>query len=76
MNISTEEGILLLKRKKQYVDMKGNVYNMDDNGNIDDMVQGAITNLQTAPDSWFTDLTADEYRAVDIIYGGLTDGTS
>lgn len=75
VEIKLEEGILLLKRVKQYVDMQGNIYNMDTNGNIDDMVEGAIENIRTAPDAWFDNLTQNEYRAVDIIYGGL-DGKS
>lgn len=71
MDIDMANGILLLKRAQQYVDMKGDVYAMDDNGNLDDMVQGTLGNLKTMPDSWFNNLTTDEYRAVDMIYGGL-----
>ncbi len=44
-----KKGVLLLKRVKQYVDMNGNIYNMSDNGNIDDMTQGAIDNIMKAP---------------------------
>jgi hypothetical protein len=55
--------------------MQGNIYNMNTNGNLDDMAEGAVANIKTAPDTWFDNLTTDEYRAVDIIYGGI-DGTS
>ncbi len=71
-----KKGVLLLKRVKQYVDMNGNIYNMSDNGNIDDMTQGAIDNIMKAPDKWFNNLTTDEYRAVDMIWGTLKNGKS
>jgi hypothetical protein len=49
---------------------------MSDNGNIDDMTQGAIDNIMKAPDKWFNNLTTDEYRAVDMIWGTLKNGKS
>jgi hypothetical protein len=75
MGMKLENGMLLLKRVSQYVDMQGNIYNMNTNGNLDDMAEGAVANIKTAPDTWFDNLTHDEYRAVDIIYGGI-DGKS
>ena len=73
MEMKLENGMLLLKRVGQYVDMQGNIYNMNTNGNLDDMAEGAVDNIKTVPDIWFDNLTNDEYRAVDIIYGGLPE---
>jgi hypothetical protein len=53
--------------------MKGNIYEMDDNGNIDNTSIPAVGNIVSAPQSWWKHLSNYDIRIADIIYGGLAD---
>jgi len=68
-----QKEIHLLKSVSQYVDMKGNIYEMDDNGNIDNMSIPAVGNIVSAPQSWWKHLSNYDIRIADIIYGGLIE---
>lgn len=61
---------ILLKSTNQYIDIKGNIYDMSDNGNIDDMLP-ALYNITNAPQSWWNHLSAYDLKVADIIFGGL-----
>jgi hypothetical protein len=65
--------IQLLKSVSQYIDMKGNIYELDNNGNIDDMSIPSIGNIVSAPQSWWNHLSNYDIRIADIIYGGLVE---
>ncbi len=71
-----KKDIHLLKSVSQYVDMKGNIYKMDDNGNIDDMSIPAIGNIISAPQTWWNELAAYDLKIADIIFGGLANDTN
>lgn len=71
-----KKDIHLLKSINQYIDIKGDIYDMDDNGNIDDMSIPSIGNVISAPQTWWNELAAYDLKIADIIYGGLTDGKS
>jgi len=66
--------IQLLKSVSQYIDMKGNIYELDNNGNIDDMSIPSIGNIVSAPQSWWNHLSNYDIRIADIVFGGLVDG--
>ncbi len=63
--------ILLLKSVCQYIDVKGNIYPMDDSGNIDDMSISTIGNISNAPLDWWKELSNYDTKLADILYGGL-----
>jgi hypothetical protein len=68
--------IQLLKSVSQYIDMKGNIYEMTDNGNIDDMVNQPVGNIISAPQTWWNELAAYDLKIADIIFGGLANDTN
>lgn len=61
----------ILKSTNQYVDLKGQVYPMTSNGNIDDMSNAPTGNVLTLPQSWWDKLSAYDLKIADIIYGEL-----
>ena len=65
--------IHLLKSTNQYIDIKGDIYDMDNNGNIDDMSIPSIGNVINAPQTWWNELAAYDLKIADIIYGGLIE---
>lgn len=65
--------IHLLKSVNQYVDIKGNIYEMDFNGNIDDMTTIPLGNIISAPQTWWNHLSTYDIRIADIIFGGIAD---
>lgn len=65
--------IHLLKSVDQFIDTSGNLYLMSDNGNIDDMVDTSLGNINYAPQEWWNGLSAYDTRIADIIFGGLED---
>jgi len=68
--------IYLLKSVEQYIDVKGDIYEMDFNGNIDDMSNETIGHITSAPQTWWNDLSPYDIKLADIIYGGLQNGKS
>lgn len=62
--------IYLLKSVNQYIDVKGDIYEMNDNGNLDDMIP-ALGNITDAPQSWWNHLSPHDIKIADIIFGGL-----
>ena len=68
--------VVFLKSVCQWVDVKGNIYPMSANGNIDNMEETVITHIGTAPQTWWNELSGYDLKIADIIYGGLTDGKS
>jgi hypothetical protein len=65
--------IQLLKSVSQFIDIKGNIYEMSTNGNIDDMVNQPVGNIISAPQTWWNHLSAYDIRIADIIFGGLVE---
>jgi hypothetical protein len=65
--------IQLLKSVSQYIDMKGNIYELDNNGNIDDMSIPSIGNIVSAPQSWWEHLSNTDIKIADIVFGGLIE---
>jgi len=65
--------IHLLKSVNQYIDMKGNIYEMSFNGNIDDMTTPVIGNILGAPTSWWNSLSGYDHKIADIIFGGIAN---
>jgi hypothetical protein len=65
--------IVFLKSVCQYVDVKGNIYPMSTNGNIDNMEETVITHIGTAPQTWWNGLSGYDLKIADIIYGGLIE---
>lgn len=61
---------ILLKSTNHYIDSKGDIYDMSDNGNIDDMLP-ALHNITNAPQTWWNNLSAYDLKVADIIFGGL-----
>jgi len=47
-----QKEIHLLKSINQYIDVKGNIYEMSSNGNIDDIGDSLLGNIISAPQSW------------------------
>jgi len=68
--------IILLKSTNQFIDVKGNVYTMSPNGNIDDMTEATSFNIAKASLQWWHGLSAHDFKLADIIYGGLQNGKS
>jgi hypothetical protein len=66
-----QKEIHLLKSIDQYIDVKGNIYEMSSNGNIDDIGDSLLGNIISAPQSWWNHLSAYDTRIADIIFGGL-----
>jgi len=68
--------IILLKSTNQFIDVKGNIYAMSPNGNIDDMTEKSSINIAKASLQWWHNLSAYDFKLADIIYGGLQNGKS
>lgn len=68
-----QKEIHLLKSIDQYIDVKGNIYEMSSNGNIDDIGDSLLGNIISAPQSWWNHLSAYDIRIADIIFGGIAD---
>ena len=65
--------IYLLKSVDQYIDLKGDIYTMDCNGNIDDMVDNKLGNVINVPHHWWDTLSSYDLKIADIIFGGIAD---
>lgn len=68
--------VQLLRSVNQYIDVKGNIYEIDANGNIDDMTETRLGNLISAPLDWWNTLSSYDLKIADIIFGGIADGKS
>ena len=65
--------VQLLRSVNQYIDVKGNIYEIDANGNIDDMTETSLGNLISAPLDWWNTLSPYDLKIADIIFGGIAD---
>jgi len=65
----------LLKSVNQYVDLKGNIYDVSPNGNIDDTTIPTLGNITNAPQSWWNHLSVYDIKITDIIFGELSNDT-
>jgi len=68
-----QKEIHLLKSVSQFIDVKGNIYEMSTNGSIDDMVNKSLGNITSAPQSWWNHLSNYDIKIADIVFGGLIE---
>ena len=66
-----KENYILLKSIEQYLDNKGNLYNINENGNVDD--SKIIKNIITVPGVWWTSLSPTDYDVVETIWRTIWD---
>jgi hypothetical protein len=64
-----KENYILLKSIDQYLDNKGNLYNITKNGNVDD--SEIIKNIINVSGVWWTSLSPTDYDVVETIWRTL-----
>lgn len=66
-----KESYVLLRSIKQYLDNKGNLYNMNENGNVDDSEM--LHNIMNVSGVWWKNLSPSDYDTAEIIWRRIWD---
>ena len=66
-----KESYILLRSIKQYLDNKGNLYNMNENGNVDD--SEIVRNIINVSVVWWKSLSPSDYDIAEIIWRTIWD---
>jgi hypothetical protein len=66
-----KESYVLLRSIKQYLDNKGNLYNMNENGNVDD--SEIVRNIMNVSGVWWKNLSPSDYDIAEIIWRTIWD---
>jgi len=70
--VANESGIyVLLRSSKQYLDNKGNLYNVTENGNVDD--SESINNIMNVTGNWWKHLSKNDFDTAETIWRGIWD---
>ena len=66
-----KESYILLRSIKQYLDNKGNLYNMNENGNVDD--SEIVRNIMSVSGVWWKNLSPSDYDISETVWRTIWD---
>ena len=70
--VAKESGVyVLLRSNNQYLDNKGNLYKVTENGNVDD--SESVNNIMNVTGNWWKHLSKSDFDTAEIIWRGIWD---
>jgi hypothetical protein len=66
-----KENYVLLRSIKQYLDKKGNLYNVSENGNVDN--SEIFHNIMNVPGLWWKQLSPNDFNTAETIWRSIWD---
>ena len=70
--VAKESGVyVLLRSSNQYLDNKGNLYNVTENGNVDD--SEIVNNIMNVNGTWWKHLSKSDLDTAEIIWRDIWD---
>ena len=70
--VAKESGVyVLLRSNNQYLDNKGNLYKVTENGNVDD--SEIVNNIMNVNGTWWKHLSKSDFDTAEIIWRGIWD---
>ena len=66
-----KENYILLRSIKQYIDKKGNLYNMNENGNVDN--SKILNNIMDVSGLWWKHLSPNNFDTAETIWRSIWD---
>jgi len=61
----------LLRSANKWIDEKGNIFQVSENGNVDDSKDGKIGNIMSVPAYWWKQLSPYDTDTVDKIWRSI-----
>ena len=61
----------MLKSVHQYIDHQGNLYNVTENGNVDD--SESVNNIMNVTGNWWKHLSKNDFDTAETIWRGIWD---